>query len=151
MISSVCIEILKPAIICNFTPSKIMSCIFIMLKPFDFNHYIIYSNRLQIKGTCCPLWDIVHIFLPTIWYFIVQLTANISKNMMTSSNGNIFRITGHLCGEFTGLRWIPHKGQWRGALMFSLICARINDWVNNREAGDLRRRRVHYDVTVMNM
>ena len=29
-------------------------------------------------------------------------------NMMTSSNGNIFRVTGHLCGEFTGHRWIPH-------------------------------------------
>ena len=43
----------------------------------------------------------------------------------------------------------PHKGQWRGALMFSLICARINDWVNNREAGDLRRYRSHYDVSVM--
>ena len=27
--------------------------------------------------------------------------------MMTSSNGNIFRVTGHLCGEFTGHRWIP--------------------------------------------
>ena len=27
--------------------------------------------------------------------------------MMTSSNGNIFRITGPLCGEFTGHRWIP--------------------------------------------
>ena len=43
----------------------------------------------------------------------------------------------------------PHKGQWRGALMLSLICARINDWVNNREAGDLRRHRGHYDVSVM--
>ena len=43
----------------------------------------------------------------------------------------------------------PQKGQWRGALMFSLICAWINDWVNNREAGDLRRHRAHYDVTVM--
>ena len=43
----------------------------------------------------------------------------------------------------------PHKGQWRGALMFSLICARIKDWVNNGEAGDLRRHRVHYDVIVM--
>ena len=38
----------------------------------------------------------------------------------------------------------PHKGQWRGALMFSVICARINGWVNNREAGDLRRYRVYY-------
>ena len=26
---------------------------------------------------------------------------------MTSANGNIFRVTGHSCGEFTGLRWIP--------------------------------------------
>ena len=43
----------------------------------------------------------------------------------------------------------PHKGQWGGALMFSLICVWINGWVNNREAGDLRRYRAHYDVTVM--
>ena len=43
----------------------------------------------------------------------------------------------------------PHKGQWRGALMFSLICARINGWVNNREAGDLRRHRALYDVIVI--
>ena len=43
----------------------------------------------------------------------------------------------------------PHKGQWCGALVFSLICASINAWVNNREAGDLRRHRAHYDVIVM--
>ena len=43
----------------------------------------------------------------------------------------------------------PHKGQWRGALMFTLICAQINDWVNNHEAGDLRRHLDHYDVSVM--
>ena len=43
----------------------------------------------------------------------------------------------------------PHKGQWRGALMFSLICAWINGWANNREAGDLRRHHAHCDVTVM--
>ena len=43
----------------------------------------------------------------------------------------------------------PHNGQWRGALMFSLICVWINDWVNNREAGDLRRHRGHYGVNVM--
>ena len=29
------------------------------------------------------------------------------SNMITSSNGNTFRVTGHLCGEFTGPRWIP--------------------------------------------
>ena len=46
-------------------------------------------------------------------------------------------------GEF------PHKGQWRGPLMFSLICSWINGWVNTGEAGDLRRHRAHYDVIVM--
>ena len=43
----------------------------------------------------------------------------------------------------------PHKGQWRGALTFSLICTWTNDWVNNRNSGDLRRHRPHYDVTVI--
>ena len=43
----------------------------------------------------------------------------------------------------------PQKGQWRGALIFSLICACINGEVNNREAGDSRRNRAHYDVIVM--
>ena len=42
-----------------------------------------------------------------------------------------------------------HKGQWRGALMFSLICVWINGWVNNRKARDLRRYHAHYDVSVM--
>ena len=45
----------------------------------------------------------------------------------------------------------PHKGQRHGALIISLICARINGWVNNDEAGDLRRHCAHNDVTVMQM
>ena len=45
----------------------------------------------------------------------------------------------------------PHQGQWRGALMFSLICAWINGWLNNRGAGDFRRHCAHYDVTVIIM
>ena len=56
--------------------------------------------------------------------------------MMTSSNENIFRVTDHLCGEFTGHRRTPRtKASDAG--------------VNNRQAGDLRRHRAHYDVTVM--
>ena len=65
-------------------------------------------------------------------------------SMMPSSNGNIFRVTGPLCREFSD--WSPmnspHKGQWRGALMFYLICA----WIN---VGDLRRHCAHCDVTVV--
>ena len=43
----------------------------------------------------------------------------------------------------------PHKGQWGGALMLSLICTWINAWLNNGEAGDLRRRHdffFHYNI-----
>ena len=40
----------------------------------------------------------------------------------------------------------PNKGQWHRALMFSLICAWTNEWVNNRDAGDSRRHRAHYDI-----
>ena len=43
----------------------------------------------------------------------------------------------------------PYKGQWRGAVMSSLICAWINVWVNNREASELRCHRAYYDFTVM--
>ena len=43
----------------------------------------------------------------------------------------------------------PHKGQWRGALMFCLVCAWMNRWENNLEAGYLRRHPAHYDVIVM--
>ena len=43
----------------------------------------------------------------------------------------------------------PHKGQWRGALIFSLIYTWINGWVNNGAAGDLRHYRAHYYVTVI--
>ena len=69
---------------------------------------------------------------------------------MTSSNGNIFPCYWPFV---RGIHRRPvnsqHKGQWRGALIFSLICGWINGWVNNREAGDLRLHRTHYDVIVM--
>ena len=66
--------------------------------------------------------------------------------MMTSSNGNIFRITGFCTGNSpvtTGTHRspanFPHTDRWRGAFMFSLICAWTNGWVNNQDAGDLWR------------
>ena len=43
----------------------------------------------------------------------------------------------------------PRKGQWRGTFMLSLICVWIHGRVNNREAGDLRRHRAHYDIIVI--
>ena len=52
-----------------------------------------------------------------------------------------------------GIQWSPvispHKGQWRWALMFSVICTYTNNSVNKRDASDLRRHHAHYDITVM--
>ena len=70
--------------------------------------------------------------------------------MMTSSNGNIFCVTGHLCGEFTGPRWIPRKRPVTRSFNVSLTCVWISDWVNNRETGDLRRHRANFVFIVMN-
>ena len=64
---------------------------------------------------------------------------------MTSSNGNIFRVAGHLCREFPGHRWIPSTK----ASDAELWCFLWSAPEYNREAGDLRRHHTHYDVTVM--
>ena len=69
--------------------------------------------------------------------------------MMTSSNENISASLSFVRGIHRGPVNSPYKGQWRWSLMFPLICVWINGWVNNLEAGDLRRYRAHYDVTLM--
>ena len=58
-------------------------------------------------------------------------------------------IHGRLRGSYRLPVNSPHTDQWCGALMFSLICAWTGSWVSNQDAGDLRRHRTHYDVTVM--
>ena len=72
-------------------------------------------------------------------------------NMMTSSNGNIFRVTGLSAGNspFPG-EFPAQRPVTRSIDVFFFICAWIKAWVNNDEAGDLRRHHAHYDVIVMN-
>ena len=94
------------------------------------------------------LWSVYYPMLTSLWrpWYMTR-----GFNMMTSSNGNIFRVTDHLWGESTGDRWIPsQKAVTRRALVFSLIWAWTNGWVSNRYAGDVRHCRSDYDVTVMN-
>ena len=84
--------------------------------------------------------------------------------MMTLSNGIIFRVTGPLCGEFTGHRWIPRTkasdavtGEFPAQrpvtrsfdVFFDL---RLHKRLSKQswEADDLRRHRAHYDVIVIN-
>ena len=80
---------------------------------------------------------------------VFSLAPSHYQDMMTSSNGNIFRLTGPWCGEFIGDRWIPRQRPVtpRFGVFFDLRL--VNGWVNNGEAGDLRRNRAHYDVSVM--
>ena len=79
-------------------------------------------NQYTPKQLCC-VWGIMT--TKVIKTYMTHQALMSSSNLlsyvtMTSSNGNSFRVTGHLCG-----------------------------WVNNREAGDLIRHHAHYDVTVM--
>ena len=64
---------------------------------------------------------------------------------MASSNGNIFRVSGSICGEFTG-----HRTNANDAELWCFLCSapELTVELNNRETGDLRRHRTNYDVSV---
>ena len=100
--------------------------------PSDWwNYYFTVNSEPMFKLT----WDRKR-------YSNVQLVQH-TNPMMTSSNGNIFRVT------FTGHRWIPSTKASDAELWCFLRSAPwINSWVNNREVGDLRRHRTRCDVTV---
>ena len=67
--------------------------------------------------------------------------------IMTSSDRSIFRVTGPLCGEVTGE--FPSQRPVTRSFDVFFDLSWITGWVNNREAGDLRRHRAHYDVIAM--
>ena len=116
----------------------ILASILPLLKAHGSNLVLLSSTRPQLMHYWLidPISDyivkcVTFIMLPALnWAnhfsrgnvakdFIGLFTIHFSTCMMTSSNGNIFRVTGPLCGQFTGPGEFP-KGQWRGALMFSL-------------------------------
>ena len=101
-----------------------------------FDTRIILYTKLLIR---------VSFYTRNFWYAYRFIHETFDTRMF--SNMKLF-IRGTF-GAFCPLWPTIHKGQWRGALMFSLICAWINVWVNNGEAGDLRRHCAHYDVIVM--
>ena len=92
--------------------------------------------------------ELINPFLGTI--HAEYISKDISPLMMTSSNGNFFCVTGHICGEFPGHRWIPRTKASDVELWYILWYEPwINSLINNREGGDLRRHRAHYDVIIM--
>ena len=69
------------------------------------------------------------------------------RDTMASSNGSNFHVTGPLWRESIGHQWIPLKNA-TDAELWCFCCAWTNGWTHNRDAGDLRRHHVNYDVTV---
>ena len=104
------------------------------------------NTQLSRFRTLTPVW--IHIWQ---WRYLFYATSS----FVPISHDDVIKWK-HFSRYWSFVRGIrrfpvnsPHKGQWRGALMFSLICVWINGWVNKREAGNLRHYRAHYDVTVM--
>ena len=77
----------------------------------DLDNGLVPKRCLSITWTNYDIVDLIHIGVPT-----PQCAT------MTSSNGNIFRVTGHLCGEFTGPRWIP-RTKASDAELWCFLCS----------------------------
>ena len=93
------------------------------------------SRIICVNSTCTDIIAVIHLSYHNINLLPYQrelLNRKISQKSYSP-----------VTGEF------PHKGQWHGTLMLSLICAWINVWVNSREAGNLRRHCHHYDITAI--
>ena len=155
---------------CDYTSSEtdLWMCNYIHVKQWDgithlspnFNSsYVKSSLKLENGWALHPVsnnpyqqWmclDIHALISVRPRYSLLNFTA-VDQLMIPSSNGNNFRVTGPLCEEFTGHRWIPLTKASDAELRCFLWSAPwINGWVNNLEAGNLRRHRTHYDVIVM--
>ena len=88
------------------------------------------------------------------WNYLSILTNNhqdvwTKHNMVTSPNGNISASLALCEGNPLAIGGFPPQKPVTRSLMFSLICTWTNGWVNNRNAGDLRRHRDHYNVAIM--
>ena len=95
-------------------------------------------------GARYPTWSMMRLLMPwsiALWHWPRYLGFLQPWPMMTSSNENFFRVTGHLCGEFTGCRWIPRTNASDAELWCFLWSAPAWGWWFETPS--------HYDVTVM--
>ena len=96
-----------------------------------WSHRLISNRKFKTNSLPWSRWTFIS------WEVIRFEDIVLVNNMMTSSNGNIFQVTGPLCGES---QWIPLTKASDAELWCLLWSAPwINGWVNNGEAGDLRR------------
>ena len=106
-------------------------------------------NEFGVCNLHVPTWVSVHEKLGRMWNHFASMSVSIWRTTWRHHQIQTFpRYWPFVRGIHRSPVNSPHKGQWRGALMFSLIYVWINGWVNNRESCDLRRHRTYYDVTV---
>ena len=102
-------------------------------------HYMSHLTQWALYQTSTTLWS-RHLQRHFNGIWSLHLHSNVNKlffclgpilHMVMLSNGNIFRVTNHLCGEFIGPRWLPRtKASDTELWGFFFICAWIHGWVN---------------------
>ena len=112
----------------------------------SYYSYQQYQPYLHLSDVCRRCKQCGHV---TCLVAKVTRAASDTGAMMTSSNGNLFRVTGPLCEEFTGPGEFPSQTPVIRSFDVFFDLRPSKRWVNNPEAGDLRRHRAHYDVNVM--
>ena len=118
----------------------------------ELTYWRSYEEAGSQFGVCSFVLNITSVITTISLTFRFPWYLWVSHDIMTSSNENDFP---RYWPFVRGIHWFPvnssHKGQWRGSLTFSFRCVWTNGWVSNRNAGDLRRHRTHYDVTSMEL
>ena len=110
-----------------------------------------YSKTMLVKGGTGRDVDIF--YRMKYWYFDANIAeiccwrSNWSK--VSSLNGNISALLALCAGNSLVTGELPTQRPVTQSFDFSLVCAWINDCVNNHGAGYLRLHCVHYDATVM--
>ena len=109
---------------------------------------LVICMRCSLSRVLCQWWPTCHVSIETRWQRPpVDVTFEFHDDVIKWKH--VARYWPFVRGIHRSPVKSPHKGQWRGSLMFSLICTELNCWVNWWWVGDLRRYRAHYDVTVM--
>ena len=114
-----------------------------------YNHYILQDEIIypfpNFNGYTVDVWEWMNNFMPHL-----RMEVIIYPCWNKSNHADVIpRYWPFVWGIHRSPVNSPHKGQWRGALVFALICPWTNGWPNHRDVGDLRRHRTHYYVIVM--
>ena len=136
----------------KWTGKYILTRMLTLLYRLGLTHYGLLTPWRHI--TWSTLVQVIACGMAAPSYYLGSQVANdLFSNydiITTSSNGNIYRATGPLCGEFTDGRWITRTKASDTELWCVFFYLRlIYGWVNNRKSGDFGRRRAHYIVTVI--